>query len=123
MPALRQSLRRPDVFSRGALELSFKLLRPHNPTLALEIQNILAGEKFSLRNDVQASAVTDHFHIQLGPLVVGRIVDALTQLGNTALEEASEPGLLVVLRTLIKEWMTLAEWIIVNAEHDRAAIP
>lgn len=122
MPKLSPVIRRPDVLSRGVLDASFKLLRPHHPGLALQLQNILAGERFSLRQHAQASAITDHFHIQLDPRTVGKIVDALTQLGNAALQQHnSEPGALMVLRTLIKEWMSLAEWIVQHAEQNLAA--
>lgn len=121
MPRLTPTIRRPDVLSRGVLDASFQLLRPRHPGLALQLQNILAGERFSLRQNAQASAITDHFHIQLDPRTVGKIVDALTQLGNTALQrQHSEPGALMVLRTLIKEWMTLAEWIVEHAEQSLA---
>ena len=111
---------RPDIFSRGALELTFRLLRHNNVELALDIQNQLQGNKMPglASRDPRAKLARDHFKITLNPQTIGRIVDALTQLGEKYLREQkkSEPGQLAVIRTLIVDWVALAEWHIAQVE-------
>lgn len=121
MSHAQNPVRRPDVLSRDVLESTFSLLRDQHPQLALEIQNILAGDKISHYQRPQASTVTDHFHIQLSPQIIGRIVDALTRIGNSALY-TSESGSLAMLRILIKDWMDLTEWIISHADPSRVTL-
>ncbi|BFM16988.1 hypothetical protein R50073_31710 [Maricurvus nonylphenolicus] len=112
-------IQRPDIFSRGALDLTFRLLRKNNPSLALEVRNILAGETVPLEDAAHYSPQGDHFFITMPAQRIGCVVKALTQLGQDALDDGrSDTGKLVVLRTLIKEWMTLAEWIILTAEEE-----
>lgn len=112
---------RPDVFSRGALELTFQLLRPSDVSLALDIQNQLQGTKLPdlASSALQARDQRDHFRITLAPQTIGRIVDALTRLGERCLqhrEQAPEQQKLVLIKPLIKDWMALAEWHIAQAE-------
>jgi hypothetical protein len=113
----RETIQRPDIFSRGALELTFRLLRSEHPSLSLAVRNLLADTSVPLPDEAFHSPLGDHFYIHLEAQIVGKIVDALTKLGQSALMESrQDTGRLVVLRTLIKEWMTLAEWIILNAD-------
>ncbi|MBR9912503.1 MAG: hypothetical protein GYB33_19355 [Gammaproteobacteria bacterium] len=110
---------RPDVFSRGALELTFQLLRQANFGLALDIQNQLQGTKLPelAAEELTARNSREHFRITLNAQTIGRIVDALTRLGEQCLRnKAQEQDQLQVLRTLIKDWMALAEWHISRAE-------
>ncbi len=107
----------PEVFSRGALELSFRLLRKRNPALALEIQNVLVCGKLPCpKNDNQTN---DRFHVNMGAHTVGKIIAALTEMGQQALlDDTGLRGRRVVIRTLIQEWMSLAEWIIIQAHQE-----
>ena len=110
---------RPDVFSRGALELTFKLLRKQNPRLALDVQNQLQGLATlrEVTEQVPARKVSDHFHITLDAQTIGKVVEALTALGQNLLDNSpKDNGTLVVVRSLIKDWIELAEWVLVNAE-------
>lgn len=117
IPITSELLQRPDVFSRGALELTFRLLRPKQPTLALQVRNTLGHEEARLE-EAPNIPIADHFYVDLEALEVGRIVSALTQLGQKALdEEHPEPGRLVVIKTLIREWMALGEWLIIQTGH------
>ena len=110
---------RPDVFSRGALELTFKLLRKQNPRLALDVQNQLQGLATlrEITEQVAPRKTSDHFHITLDAHTIGKVVEALTMLGQNLLDDsAKDTGTLVVIRSLIKDWIELAEWVLVNAE-------
>jgi len=121
MPITSELLQRPDVFSRGALDLTFRLLRPKSPSLALNVRNLLNRADYRLE-EAPGATITDHFYVQLEALQVGYIVSALTSLGQSALdEEHPEPGRLVVIKTLIREWMTLGEWLIVQPIQASAA--
>ncbi|TQV67778.1 hypothetical protein FKG94_24940 [Exilibacterium tricleocarpae] len=105
--------KKPEIFSRGALELTFRLMRKRHPGLALAVQNVLAGKPLPGSND----AATDHFHVSLEARTVGKIVAALTEMGQHSLEHngSSAQGRRVVIKTLIHEWIALAEWIIIQA--------
>ena len=110
---------RPDVFSRGALELTFKLLRKQNPRLALDVQNQLQGLA-SLKEVTEQAPPrkpSDHFHITLDPQTIGKVVEALTTLGQKLLNDSpKDSGTLVVVRSLIKDWIELAEWVLAHAQ-------
>ncbi|WP_439133701.1 hypothetical protein [Pseudomaricurvus sp.] len=123
---------RPDLFSRGSLELTFRLLRDQNAHLALEIQNLLQGQKadsqtirqayyadqrFQGNYRFQEDPAADHFYVTLSPQSVGKVVDTLTRLGQELLNSTTKGnGKLVVIRTLMKDWMDLAEWIILQVD-------
>lgn len=110
---------RPDVFSRDSLELTFQLLRQQSSGLALDIQNQLQGTKlpYMAYQESQQQENCDHFRITLNAQKIGKIVDALTQLGQHCLNNPNEnKGHLAILRSLIEDWMALAEWLISHAE-------
>ncbi|MGH1371195.1 MAG: hypothetical protein ACRBBW_04110 [Cellvibrionaceae bacterium] len=121
-----ETITRPDVFSRGALELTFKLLRKNNPRLSLEIQNQLQGVRATLHDNelshrAQPSSLTpsdlDHFKITLDASTIGKVVDALTHMGQQLLDSAEkDSGTLVVIRSLMNDWIELAEWILLHTE-------
>lgn len=123
---------RPDLFSRGSLELTFRLLRDQNAHLALEVQNLLQGQKAGpqiIRQTYQAGHRAqkshhfqedhgaDHFYVTLSPQSVGKVVDTLTRLGQELLDNSVKGnGKLLVIKTLMKDWMDLAEWIILQVD-------
>jgi len=107
---------RADVFSRHSLTLTFQLLRPLNPSLALEIRNISAGIYIKQAENSTRENI-DHFCVTLSAQKVGNVVDALTQLGEYAFKQkTATQGQLLLLKALIQEWMKLAEWIIMQAD-------
>ena len=110
---------RPNIFSRNSLELTFQLLRQQNFSLALEIQNQLQGTKLpyvAYRESEQQQNV-DHFRISLDAHTIGRVVDALTSLGENYLKHPSQqPDRIAMLSILIKDWIALGEWLITHAE-------
>lgn len=119
-----RSKARPDLFSRCSLELTFRLLRNKNARLALEVRNLLlrrkAGPAPSTADEtpgVAGSPETDHFYVTLSPQNVGKVVDELTRLGQELLSgPASGNSKLLVIRPLIKDWINLAEWLLLQAE-------
>ncbi len=118
-------LHRPDIFSRGALEFTFRLLRHHSPSLALAVQNVLAGNILTLDSPLHStppSRTSDHFMVYVDAHTVGKVVAALTEIGQQALanKQRQDSGQLIVLRTLIQEWASLTEWLLENAESNAA---
>lgn len=119
-----RSKARPDLFSRCSLELTFRLLRNKNARLALEVRNLLLGCKAEplLPSTATApgladNAGADHFYVTLSPQNVGKVVDELTRLGQELLNgPASGNSKLLVIRPLIKDWIHLAEWLLLQAE-------
>jgi hypothetical protein len=115
---------RPDLFSRVSLELTFRLLRNQNARLALEVQNLLQGEKaepLALPSHPSASHFLgdlqgDHFYVTLSPQNVGKVVDVLTQLGQDLLNNSTPSNKRLIICTLIKDWICLAEWLLLQAE-------
>ncbi|MAZ89260.1 MAG: hypothetical protein CL693_16645 [Cellvibrionaceae bacterium] len=106
----------PDVFSRGALELTFKLLRAHNNArLALDVQNQL--QKSPTKRPPNANRHQDLFRVTLEAHTVGKIIDALTIMGHTLLNNPErESGTIVAIRSLIKDWIALVEWILAHSD-------
>ena len=112
---------RPDVFSRHTLELTFRLLRPKHPSLSLEVRNLLSAQRVSTAA-VEVKSSAEHFYINLKARKIGQVVNALTKLGEHEFQQkSSRQGQLLLLKTLIQEWMKLAEWIIIQADSDSAA--
>ncbi|MBU3070802.1 hypothetical protein KOI40_13300 [Aestuariicella sp. G3-2] len=123
---------RPDLFSRGSLELTFRLLRDQNAQLALEVQNLLQGQKaepqairqtystddpFYKARRFPSDPAADHFYVTLSPQSVGKVVDTLTRLGQELLESSCRGnGKLLVIKTLMRDWINLAEWIILQVD-------
>ncbi len=121
MTASSQSIQYcPDLFSRGALELTFKLLRVHNNArLALDVQNQL--QEPPTQDHPTHNRHQDQFRVTLEAHTVGKIIDALTSMGNNLLNNPErESGTLVAIRSLIKDWIALAEWILAHSEDDRS---
>jgi len=116
---------RPDIFSRGALELTFKLLRKHNARLALDVQNQLQGKRAleAVVSNTEQNPNGEHFQITLDASTVGKVVDALTTQGQKLLDSAQkDSGTLVVIRSLMKDWIELAEWILIHTEQSPSKV-
>jgi len=116
---------RPDIFSRGALELTFKLLRKHNARLALDVQNQLQGKRAleAVVSNTEQNPNGEHFQITLDASTVGKVVDALTTQGQELLDSAQkDSGTLVVIRSLMKDWIELAEWILIHTEQSPSKV-
>ncbi len=102
--------RSPDLFSRGTLEMTYKLLRTPNPSLALCVRNLLMNQRKQINNTHKNKP---RINIALEPTTIGKIVSALTILGQNALDNREvENGKLLVLRSLIEDWAGLAEWLV-----------
>ncbi len=113
----RKEEQSPDLISRGALEMTYKMLRSAYPSLALAVRNLLMLNKPREPSPTSHQNIYSKISISLDAATIGKIVSALTQLGEKALDNREvENGKLVVLRSLIEDWASLAEWILSKAE-------
>ena len=119
-----KGVRQPDTVSRHTLELTFRLLRREWPALALAIQNILVSKQQLIRRQQHKSTLhnncdQDFFQINLDAQTIGKIVSALTELGETTLTKAPhDKEKLMFLKTLIDDWIALAEWLMLHIQID-----
>jgi hypothetical protein len=116
-----------DFFSHQALELTFRLLRNNNPGLANAIKNILSHIHTVPYDTIRGSYTGEmHFNAEiyqaLSAHTIGKIVSALTALGEQALmQQDLPPEHLNQLRQLIEDWVQLTEWILNHTAPDKTA--
>lgn len=116
-----------DFFSHQALELTFRLLRNNNPGLANAIKNTLSHINIAPYESLHGSHTGEmHFTAEiyqsLSAHTIGRIVSALTEIGERALaKQDMPPEHLNQLRKLIEDWVHLTEWILNHTTPDKAA--
>jgi len=100
-------------FNRASLELTFKLLRTHQPKLALCIQNILTETRcFNTPYDPEELiplAFEDH--------AVAEIVDKLAEIGQSMSHDPhySKQDLIAV-RCLLMDWLIYAQSFLSSSE-------
>jgi len=116
-----------DFFSHQALELTFRLLRNNNPGLANAIKNTLSHIHIAPYENLHGSHTGEmHFNAEiyqsLSAHTIGRIVSALTEIGEQALaKQDMPPEHLNQLRKLIEDWVHLTEWVLNHTTSDKAA--
>ena len=116
-----------DFFSHQALELTFRLLRNNNPGLANAIKNTLSHIHIAPYETFQGSHAGEmHFNAEiydaLSAHAIGKIVSALTEIGEKALQNHDMPPKhLYQLRKLIEDWVQLTEWILGHTAPDKTA--
>ena len=114
-----------DFFNHQALELSFRLLSNDCPPLAVELKKTIDKiqcvpyEKLHSAYTGEMILNTDLLRL-LNAETIGKIVSALTQLGQDALHHQHlPPEHARVLRSLIEDWVQLMEWILNNSIADQ----
>lgn len=109
-----------DFFCRHNLELSFRLLRGKHPLLAHALKNALDNVSIIGYEDLYANYASEmllnkDLIVALEPHIIGKIVSALTDMGRQALQKKDLPSRhMIILRTLIEDWVKLTEWILVH---------
>jgi hypothetical protein len=116
-----------DFFSHQTLELTFRLLRNNNPGLANAIKKTLDNAQ-QVPYEVLAKTHTGemYFNAQILQLLnahtIGKIVSALTEIGQRALQKQDLPtDHINLLRSMIDDWVQLTEWVLRNNMGDKAA--
>lgn len=111
------------AISPSALAITFDLLRPTSPSLAEAVQAALhslnelpPGRRCGSRADqlpLNAALISS-----LEAQTVGKILEALTDLGSRALQDKKRnPEHIQLLHDLLQDWAELADWLLQNASH------
>ena len=100
-------------FNRASLELTFKLLRPHQPNLALCVQNILT-ETRCLKAPYDPE---ENIELELEEQAVAEIVDRLAEIGQT-MSQANQYSKqdLIAVRCLLMDWLIYAQSFLSSAQ-------
>lgn len=101
-----------DIFSRGSLQLTFDLIRKVDPSLALQVRNIVSGEPLSRLESGLDTKNADHFRIGLDSFQVRAIVESLVTQSKAPSNATTNPGMVVVATALIDDWIKLAHKMI-----------
>lgn len=119
-----------DLFSRQALELTFRLLRNNHPLLAHAVKQTIDNISTVSSGDLQPDD-TGEMLLNLDVLnslkahTIGKIVSILTDIGEQALKQNDlPPSHMTLMRTLIEDWVQLTEWVLMHTaadQHDRTS--
>ena len=123
-----ETCRQADVFSRGGLEQTFRLLRKSHPALALMVQNILHHTPIPKPAEFAGDTRTDNFLIDLDGEQIQAILEALVSLADVNKlrkinGNVTELGNLVIVKSLIQDWILVARAYIQKSQqaHDYPA--
>jgi hypothetical protein len=112
-----------DVFSRGSIQMTFELLRKRNPRLALAVRNIAGGEPLVKDYDeLLDDKNTDHFRVELDSCDVREVVEELMTFTHPDAVDIHNPGVNIMARTLMQDWLLLAHQMVANLTGDDLAI-
>ena len=119
-----------DLFSRQALELTFRLLRNNHPLLAHAVKQTIDNTTTVTYEDQQLTYIGEmllntEVLNSLKAHTIGKIVSVLTDIGEQALRQNDlPPSHMTLMRTLIEDWVQLTEWVLAHTAadlHDRTA--
>lgn len=114
-----------DFFSHQALDLSYRLMRNNNSGLANAIKKALDQSNrvpYDLLHKAHTGEMYFNAHLLevLNVHTIGKIVSALTEIGESALNNPKlPPESMTLLRNLIDDWVQLTEWILNNSANDK----
>jgi len=105
----------PQVFSRGALQQTFRLLRSSHPSLALKVQNIMNQQAIAKPVEFDGDPRTDNFEINLDGEDLQAILESLVSMADlnklrTLSGNVTELGNLVIVKALIQDWIDVARY-------------
>lgn len=114
-----------DLFSRQALELTFRLLRNNHPLLAHAVKQTIDNTTPVSYEDTHSPYTEDMLLNSevLGALkahTIGKIVSVLTDIGEQALKQNDlPPSHMTLMRSLIEDWVQLTEWVLAHTAADQ----
>ena len=108
-----------DVFSRGSLKLSYDCLRQSNPALALQVRNIINGEPLPKDGTDKENKNSDHFRVTLDSFQVRAVGEGLMVYNQNELLAKQQPGLAVMAKALMEDWIVLAKKMISELPADQ----
>jgi len=77
-----------NVFDRSSLQFTVKLLRNHNPSLALRIQNIIAPIATDSSGDIEPPDANSLYPLNFDKFTLRRIIETLAMAGQEIAENA-----------------------------------
>ncbi|NQZ10464.1 MAG: hypothetical protein HRT35_25200 [Algicola sp.] len=95
------------IFSRGALEMTIKLIKSSEPAMAIEVGEILAQEPLPTGNEFSQDPNQHMFHVRIPPGKIRIIVDVILNVMENNPGELPL-GMSVVAKALFKDWTDLA---------------
>ncbi|MFO1388062.1 hypothetical protein [Cellvibrio sp.] len=116
-----------DFFSHQTLELTFRLLRNNNPGLANAINNALTHIHVAPYENLHGAYTGEMYfnaeiYQSLSAYTIGKVVSALTEIGEQALNNHDMPSEHVnQLKHLIEDWAKLTEWVLNRTASDKTA--
>ena len=105
-------IRDPDVFSRGSLKFTFDIVRKKDTQLALAVHKIISGGPLPKAPSQPDNKNSDHFRVGLDSFQVRYIVEALMEYSQQGIKGNQNPGMAIVAKTLLEDWMALAHKMI-----------
>ncbi|MFK7862923.1 MAG: hypothetical protein AB8B95_01730 [Pseudohongiellaceae bacterium] len=110
------------LFDRATLQFTVKLIRAHNPSLALRIQNLIAPTSTPYIQHYTNPHPTDQFALTLDSYTLKRVVDTLAIAGQELAEEVlqtqqGDQGFLLHVKASIGKWIDYAKYY--QNEYDR----
>lgn len=120
-----------DFFSHKTLTLSVEIIGGNNPGLADAIKKAIdqiTTTSCTSKNEPQPKTHGEmYFNAQLLETLqahtIGKIVSALTELGEEALQNKNlTADYLHTLRNLINDWVQLTEWVLKNAANYKSSL-
>lgn len=114
-----------DLFSRQALELTFRLLRNNHPLLAHAVKQTIDNTTPVSYEDTHSPYTEDmllnaEVLSALKAHTIGKIVSVLTDIGEQALRQNDlPPSHMTLMRSLIEDWVQLTEWVLAHTAADQ----
>lgn len=102
------------LFDRATLQFTVQLIRPHNPSLALRIQNLIAPTAKIYKQEDIIPSPHDTFKLTLDSFTLKRVVDTLAIAGQELAEKVlqtldGDHEHLLSTKTTIGKWLNYAQ--------------
>lgn len=103
------------LFDRETLQFTVKLLKPHNPSLALRIQNLIAPTSTIYQKENAGPSPNDRYQLTLDSFTLRRVVDTLATAGQELAEKAlqthdGDHDFLIHTKSAIGKWLDYARY-------------
>ena len=94
------------IFSRGAIEMTINIVKPHNPAIAARLRAILCQPPLPTSEEEAENPHQHMFQVSLAPPQIKQICDII----HTIIEDKdndTQPGVLAVAKALFNDWSKL----------------
>ncbi len=103
------------LFDRATLQSTVQLMRPHNPSLALRIQNLIAPNAKVYKQFESQPGPDDLYKLTLDSFTLKRVVDTLAIAGQELAEKVlqtfdGDHEHLLITKLTIGKWLSYAQY-------------